>query len=555
MPTLHWIGKEKVMNHHRDVPFRVLEHAYGFTQGQEPQKEPTQSGNKIIHGDNLEALKALLPEYEGKIKCIYIDPPYNTGKDEWKYSDKVDHPQIKKWLDTVVGKEGEDLSRHDKWLCMMYPRLVLLKRMLKPEGVIFISIDNNEVFNLKIILDEIFGPMNFIGNIIWETATDNNPTQISTEHEYILCYASDNNLQKHWFAKSIAAELIQSKYDELKKKLLDDFDAIQKELRKWIRANKDLLPQVTHYDNVDEHGVFHDADVANTKFGGYNYEVIHPITGLACKIPEKGFRFPESTMKEMIKRNDIMFGADETTLIKPKKRLDTVKDRLRSVIYEDGRASTKALEQMFQKDVFKNPKSETIISRLISFCSSDSDVILDSFAGSGTTAHAVLNLNKQDGGNRKFILIEMEDYAETITAERVKRVMNGYADKEATGGSFDFYSLGEPLFIGDNYECLNEAVGIDKIQQYIWYSETRSAFEKDSASVSEPYFLGKKEDTAYYFIYEPNKLTTLDFEMLSTIRVKAGQYVMYADNCLLPKDFMLKKNIVFKKIPRDITRF
>ncbi|MES2332059.1 MAG: site-specific DNA-methyltransferase [Bacteroidota bacterium] len=554
MPTLHWIGKEKVMNHHRDVPFRVLEHEYGFTNGHIGSTE-TDSGNKIIHGDNLEALKALLPEYEGKVKCIYIDPPYNTGKDEWKYSDKVDHPQIKKWLDQVVGKEGEDLSRHDKWLCMMYPRLVLLKRMLMPEGVIFISIDNNEVFNLKLILDEIFGPMNFIGNIIWETATDNNPTQISTEHEYVLCYAANNSLQGHWYAKSLAAESIQSKYEELKKKFTNDIDSIQKDLRKWIKANKDLLPQVTHYDNVDKKGVFHDADVANTKFGGYNYEVIHPVTGMPCKIPEKGFRFPETTMKELIENDDIMFGSDETTLIKPKKRLDTVKDRLRSVIYEDGRASTKELEQMFHKDFFKNPKSETIVRRLLSFCTSDSDIVLDSFAGSGTTAHAVLNLNKQDSGNRKFILIEMEDYAETTTAERVKRVVTGYNHTEGADGAFDYYSLGEPLFIGANNECLNSALGKEKVRQYVWYSETRTVFPTDTEAYTEQYFLGKKEETAYYFIYETDSLTTLDFEMLSTIKVKAGQYVIYADNCLLPTDFMLKKNIVFKKIPRDITRF
>ena len=128
MPTLHWIGKEKVLNHHRDVPFKVLEHQYGFTAGQEESKTPTNSGNKIIHGDNLEALKALLPEYEGKINCIYIDPPYNTGNENWIYNDNLNDPKFKKWLGKIVGKEGEDLSRHDKWLCMMYPRMMLLHK-------------------------------------------------------------------------------------------------------------------------------------------------------------------------------------------------------------------------------------------------------------------------------------------------------------------------------------------------------------------------------------------------------------------------------------------
>ena len=166
MPTLHWIGKEKVINHHLDVPFKVLEHSYGFDKGKQTKHE-TKSGSKIIHGDNLEALKALLPEYEGKIKCIYIDPPYNTGNEGWVYNDNVNDPKIKKWLGQVVGKESEDLSRHDKWLCMMYPRLKLLHKLLADDGVIFISIDDNEQANLKLIMDEIFGFGNFLSTLFW----------------------------------------------------------------------------------------------------------------------------------------------------------------------------------------------------------------------------------------------------------------------------------------------------------------------------------------------------------------------------------------------------
>ena len=551
MPTLHWIGKDKVINHHIDVPYRVLQHSYGYNNGAETEQE-INSGNKIIHGDNLEALKSLLPQYEGRVKCIFIDPPYNTGKDEWKYSDKVDSPKMLKWLGQIVGREGEDLSRHDKWLCMMYPRLKLLHKFLSPDGVIFLAIDDNEVFNLKLILDEIFGGSNFVGNIIWETATDNNPRQISTEHEYVLCYASNKSNQKEWVAKSLGGELIQTKYDDLKRKYNDDIETIQKELRKWIKANKADLDKVSHYDNVDNKGVFHDADVANTKFGGYIYDIIHPITGKVCKIPEKGFRYPESSMKELIANNDIMFGDDETTLIKPKKRLEQVKDRLRSVIYEDGRASTKILEQMFQKDFFKNPKSETIIRRLLSFCSSKNDIILDSFAGSGTTAHSVFNLNKIDGGNRKVILIEMEDYAQSITAERVKKVVSGYGEVAGTGGSFDYYELGEPIFLEDS--MINELVGTEKIRQYVYYTETNTplveAHHKDNQ-----YYLGKHNDTAYYFNYEQDGPTALDHDFLATIKTKAEQYVIYADNCLLTKEYLTKHHIIFKKIPRDITRF
>ena len=161
MPTLNWIGKEKVINHHQDVPYKVLEPKYGFADGKE-QTNPVNSGNKIIHGDNLEALKSLLPEYEGKIKCIYIDPPYNTGEEKWIYNDNVNHPRLKKWLGEVVGKDEDDLTRHDKWLCMMYPRLKLLHKLLHPEGVMFISIDDHENTSLKLICDEIFGPNKFI---------------------------------------------------------------------------------------------------------------------------------------------------------------------------------------------------------------------------------------------------------------------------------------------------------------------------------------------------------------------------------------------------------
>src|SRR4051794_29168025 len=186
MPTLHWIGKEKVINHHMDVPFKVLEHNYGFDNGTQTDTE-TKSGNKIIHGDNLEALKALLPEYEGKIKCIYIDPPYNTGNENWVYNDNVNDPKIKKWLGQVVGKESDDLSRHDKWLCMMYPRIKLLHRLLSEDGVIFVSIDNFEYNYLSLLMEEIFGRKNRIETLIWKKSYGGGAKSKHTVnlHEYI----------------------------------------------------------------------------------------------------------------------------------------------------------------------------------------------------------------------------------------------------------------------------------------------------------------------------------------------------------------------------------
>jgi adenine-specific DNA-methyltransferase len=189
MPTLHWIGKDKIINHHQEVPYKVLDYTYGFSENGKTET-PVDSGNLIINGDNLEALKSLLPKYEGKVNCIYIDPPYNTGNESWVYNDNVNSPKIKKWLGKVVGKESEDLTRHDKWLCMMYPRLKLLHKLLAKDGAIFISIDDNEQANLKLMMDEIFGGGNFISQISWRK-TDNqaNIGQIANVKEYIMTYA------------------------------------------------------------------------------------------------------------------------------------------------------------------------------------------------------------------------------------------------------------------------------------------------------------------------------------------------------------------------------
>lgn len=195
MPTLEWIGKSKVINHHQDVPFRVLERKYSFDENGQ-HDEDNGSENMIIRGDNLEALKALLPRYEGRVKCIYIDPPYNTGNEGWVYNDNVNDPKIKKWLGEVVGKEGEDLTRHDKWLCMMYPRLKLLQKLLADDGAIFISIDDAEFFNLRSICNEVFGEQNFIATVIWRKnyAPKSTAKHFSEDHDYILVFGKNADM-------------------------------------------------------------------------------------------------------------------------------------------------------------------------------------------------------------------------------------------------------------------------------------------------------------------------------------------------------------------------
>lgn len=388
------------------------------------------SDNIFIEGENLEVLKVLQKSYFGKVKMIYIDPPYNTGNDSFIYPDKFSESKADyekrvgdKDEEGYMTKDGmfkknskENGQYHSNWLNMMMPRLYLAKNLMRQDGVIFVSIDDNEVHNLRLLMNEIFGEENFVGKLIIQTATDNNPTQINTEHEYVICFSKQKDLLGKWFNKSKNAEKIYNQYEFLKEKFGNDFATIQEELRKWIKKNKSDLSKVTHYDNVDSKGVFHDGDIANTRFGGYEYNVIHPETGKPCKIPDKGFRFPEETLVQMIEAGEVMFGKDETILIKPKKRIENAKDILRSIIYEDGRASTKIVDELVGRSVFDNPKSHFILSRLIGFVLNGNDIILDFFAGSGTTAHAVMDLNKEDAstgsaqvGQRKYICVQLPE--------------------------------------------------------------------------------------------------------------------------------------------------
>ncbi|MFD2552392.1 site-specific DNA-methyltransferase [Bizionia sediminis] len=521
MPTLNWIGKEKVINHHQDVPYKTLEPQYTFTNGKVSKAATSQ--NKIIHGDNLEALKSLLPEYEGKIKCIYIDPPYNTGNEGWVYNDNVSDPKLKKWLGQVVGKESEDLSRHDKWLCMMYPRLKLLHKLLADDGAIFISLDDNEQANLKLICDEIFGIGNFVGDIIWQHSIQgkNDAKKISLHHNHTFVYCKK------------------------------DFQIGR--LKRTDEHNK----AYSNPDN-DPNGKWRSGDVRSPNLReNLIYDIITP-SGKKIKAPDIGWRWSKELIAKKIKTGEIIFNDDETKITR-KIYLNQQQGRVVESIWfgkdvGTTRDANKLLKTIFDNDVpFDTPKPIELIERVLEISTDKNSIILDSFAGSGTTAHSILNLNQQDGGNRKFILVEMEDYANTITAERVKRVINGYGEGskaiEGTGGDFTYYELGEPLFLDNGF--LNEDIALDKILEYVWYSEAKTPFTKPK----EDYLLGAKNDTAYYFYYQKDSITTLDESFLRSIKTKANQYIIYADNCLLDQSIMDKYNIVFKKIPRDITRF
>lgn len=590
MPTLHWIGKEKVINHHLDVPFKVLEHSYGFDSGTQTDTE-THSGNKIIHGDNLEALKALLPEYEGQINCIYIDPPYNTGEEKWIYNDNVNDPKLIKWLGDVVGKEADDLTRHDKWLCMIYPRLQLLNKLLHPQGSIWISIDDNEQSSLKLVCDEVFGRGQFVAANVWQKRySRENREAIGDVHEYIYVYAKD---------------------------------------QKFFKENRNLIPgnekqlKVYRNPNNDPKGRWRPIPMT-AQAGHATSEQFYPIetpTG-AIHYPPQGrcWGIAEKTYKELLSQGRIYFGLDGSSQPNIIRYLSEVEGFVpwtwwnhEEVGHTD--EAKKEIYNILSKSVdFDTPKPLRLIERILRIATSRDDLILDSFAGSGTTAQAVFNLNQEDNGNRKVILVEMLEYAEGITAERLRRTISGYEydgskkdvlfskklnfntikkggelardidllkesnkanyDKfsvkieegeiilygeskkkvvvEGTGGSFDFYELGQPLFDGDGN--LNESVGLPKIRNYVWYTETKTSL-KEGRHEDNAHFLGKYNDTSYYFYYESESITTLDHSFLASVKTKAEQYVIYADNCLLTKEFMVKHHIIFKKIPRDITRF
>ncbi|MDD3171730.1 MAG: site-specific DNA-methyltransferase, partial [Bacilli bacterium] len=441
MPELTWIGKEKVITHHQDVPYRVLEHKYGFSvEGGESEKE-TKSGNKIIHGDNLEALKALLPEYEGKIKCIYIDPPYNTGNEKWVYNDNVNHPKIKKWLNEVVGTEGEDLTRHDKWLCMMYPRLKLLHKLLSEDGAIFISIDDMEINTLKIVMDEIYGRSNFIACLPTIMNLKGNQDQygFAGTHEYTLVYVKQKNI-------TVLNQFLVDD-DNLEEWIVDDIGYFKQGANlksTGINAPREKRPNLFFPIFIDsEDNVYVTEDNNPPKCFVGEITSIYPITN------EKEMSWRWSKNKFKNESYNLIVNRNDNISIYKKQRPELGElpsKKPKTIFYKPEYSSgngTSQIKNIFGEKKFDNPKPLELIMDLLIIGSNKDSIILDSFAGSGTTGHAVLNLNKLDGGNRKFILVEMEDYAQDITAERVKRVIKGYGEGnkkvEGTGGEFDYY--------------------------------------------------------------------------------------------------------------------
>jgi len=547
MPSLDWIGKSAVLNHHAEVPYRLL-HCNGSLSAGDKD-----SGNLLVQGDNLEALKALLPHYAGQVKCIYIDPPYNTGNESWVYNDNVNSPEMRRWLGKVVGKESEDLSRHDKWLCMMYPRLRLLREFLREDGVIFISIDDNEQAHLKLLMDEVFGEQNFITTVIWQKvyAPKSSAKHFSEDHDYILVYA--------------------------------------KSADSWI---PDLLPRTDGQNAIfknldnDPRGLWRANNLAARNFYSRGTYSIKCPGGRLIEGPPKGsyWRYSEEKLREMDADNRIWWGEDGNNVPAPKIFLSEVKDgRVPQTLwpYKEVGHTQEAKKELLElvsfessDDVFITPKPTRLIQRVLQIASDKDSIILDSFAGSGTTGHAVLAANAADGGTRRFILVEMDkEIAKGVTAQRLRRVVEGY-DKggdpakpvAGLGGGFRFCRLGTALF-----DELGEIVGevsFADLAAHVFFIETGSPLPKRVPEGGGP-FIGAFGEKAVYLLYSPaaqgvpveaecNVLTpqTLRGLTLPESGDHAAQAVrvVYAEGCALSAEQLETERIVFRQIPYHLTQ-
>jgi adenine-specific DNA-methyltransferase len=567
MPTLNWIGKEAVVNHHQQVPFRLLKDVPDLACG------APGDGNLIVQGDNLLALKALLPYYAGQVKCIYIDPPYNTGNEGWAYNDNVNSPVIREWLGKVIGKEGETLDRHDRWLCMMYPRLQLLKQFLAPDGAMFVSIDDIELPFLRILMDELFPhaqAKNRLACFIWETDGNfDNQAKVKNAHEYILGYSK-------CFEEFPAPPVIDLSVGK-------DSKLFRPEIRNTIVKNgpKNPVSPITlpagfpadfnegaipartdkwpHYDN--------DLLVEDGK-------LVAPVTArsgwsskaICEEFISSGFKSVLDTKGQMTRFVVTSTGAIEAVKVRTASQSHVI-----SVIREVGSTqnTSEGLSDMGIKFTF--PKPVGLIAYLVSMVADKSALVLDSFAGSGTTAHAVLSLNKQDGGDRRFILVQVpheseeqkregKNIARDITAERVRRVAEGYTNAkgervEGLGGGFRYCELGEPLF--DEHGKIRDSVRFADLARHVYFTETGEPLPRER--VPNTPFLGACRGVGIYLLYNgilgdksANGGNVLTRAVLAQLPPFDGTRVIYCAGCLLGRDRLRARNIIVRQTPYEI---
>ena len=546
MPTLQFKGKTFVQNHHLAVKYHQLvpkkelsltDPAYGGTG------TVSLHDNLIIQGDNLKALKALLPTYSGKVKCIYIDPPYNTGNEKWVYNDNVNSPMINEWLGNVVDKE--DLTRHDKWLCMMMPRLKLLRELLSEDGAIFISCDDNEQHRLRGLLDEIFGEQNFIQNIIWQKkySPQNDAKYFSDMHDFIVCYAKNKIEGEQKFGWQ----------------------------RNFLERTEEMNDRYSNPDN-DERGDWKPADFSvKTYSKDYDYPITLP-SGRVVNPPQgRSWNTSKENFEKLVSDKRIWFGESGNNVPSVKKFLTEVKQGTvpNSIWgYKEVGHNQEAKQEL--KEIFKEiqlpfdtPKPTRLLKRIIQIASNENDIILDSFAGSGTTAQAVLELNKEDDGNRKFVLVEMEDYANTITAERVRRVIKGVKTaksdllKKGTGGSFSYFELGdtiemESLLQGKKLPTYTE------FARYLFYTATGEEFNEKAIN-EKTGFIGESKNYEVFLFYKADldwlKKNALTLELCKSLpKFKNKQRLVFAPAKYVDDHTLLDYRIDFCQLPYEIYR-
>jgi adenine-specific DNA-methyltransferase len=439
---LQWEGKRL---YRQRVPTpRILEPVPNLSVGDRPD-------NLIVEGDNLQVLASLKPRYAGQIDVIYIDPPYNTGKEDFRYSDKRFHDPDADDSDAAY-VSNEDGGRHTKWLNFMAPRLYMMWEMLNDDrGVIFVSINDIELFRLGLLLNEIFDEKNWVGTIVWKATTDNNPTRIAMEHEYILCYAkSKEGLASEWKNPDHEAKAVMLQAFREIKAQTKSLPDLKKQFAKFIKENREMLGDLFRYRHVDQRGPFVSRrNLDNPGKKGYDYKIKHPVTKKDCAKPFWLWRYPEDRMRQLLAEGRILFGKDETRIPQLKVYLEEVDFPLRSVIQLDARAGSNDLERLFgTRDAFKNPKPVNLIERLISYSTTKESIVLDAFAGSGTTGEAILGLNHRDKGRRRFILIEdgrekngSSRFTRSLTAKRVKLAIK----KNKYNDGFTFLTTGRKL--------------------------------------------------------------------------------------------------------------